>query len=52
MPSIRIFLKNPILCTITGWVLGSLPGSVQAQEPQQLAPVNVEARPPTVLVLS
>jgi hypothetical protein len=45
MLTIRRVLNNPITCVIAGWILGILPSSVQAQQPQQLAPVNVEARP-------
>ena len=45
MLTIRRMLNNPITCVIAGWILGILPSSVQAQQPQQLAPVNVEARP-------
>jgi hypothetical protein len=45
MLTIRRLLINPIICVIGGWLLGILPSSVRAQQPQQLAPVNVEARP-------
>jgi len=45
MLTIRRLLNNPIICVIAGWILEILPCSVQAQQPQQLAPVNVEGRP-------
>jgi hypothetical protein len=45
MLTIRILLINPIICVIGGWLLGILPSSVRAQQPQQLAPVRVEERP-------
>jgi hypothetical protein len=45
MLTIRRLLIIPIICVIADGILGILPCSVQAQQPQQLAPVNVEARP-------
>jgi hypothetical protein len=45
MPTIRRLLIIPIISVIADGILGILPCSVQAQQPQQLAPVNVEARP-------
>ena len=45
MLTIRNLLKNPFICIAVGWILEILPCSVQAQQPQQLVPVNVEGRP-------
>jgi hypothetical protein len=45
MLTIRRLLYSPIVCVVAGWILEILPCSVQAQQPQELAPVNVEGRP-------
>src|SRR6202011_2504185 len=45
MLTISRLLIIPIICVIADGILGTLPCSVQAHQPQQLAPLNVEARP-------